>query len=176
MGVSAARTVPRQELCDLHLALDRALAALEPYRDCSARRGPAGDPQPLPISLSPARPVSFDIQLEVHVGNHLVSTSNLRNLYWTLPQMLTHLASNGCNLRPGDLLGTGTVSGPEPGSEGCFLEKPSLPGQAPKFLADGDTVTLRGYARREGLPTISFGECVGTILESRISGSGPAKR
>jgi fumarylacetoacetase len=101
----------------------------------------------------------------------LLSRGNLRNLYWTIAQLLTHHASNGCNLRPGDLLATGTISGPEEGSEGCLLEKRlnaeriRLPsGEMRAFLEDGDQITFRAYAQRPGLPRIGFGECAGTLL------------
>ena len=140
------------------------LAALEPFRVPADPR-PEGDPEPLPYLASPAiHRDAFDLTLEVLVGAQAVSASNLRDLYWTLPQMVAHHTSNGCNLRPGDLLATGTVSGPHAGSEGCLLEKPVLPGEVRKFLSDGDTVTLRAYARREGLPIIGFGECVGSVM------------
>ena len=86
--------------------------------------------------------------------------------------MITHHTSNGCNLQPGDLLATGTVSGPNPGSEGCLLEltrRGTVPLQLPtgelrEFLADGDEIILRGTCQRAGLPTITLGECRGTIL------------
>jgi fumarylacetoacetase len=84
--------------------------------------------------------------------------------------LLTHHASNGCNLRPGDLIATGTISGPEEGSEGCLLEMKHraepivLPtGESRTFLEDGDQVTFRAYAEREGLPRIGFGECTGMM-------------
>ena len=85
--------------------------------------------------------------------------------------MVAHHTSNGCNLRPGDLLASGTVSGPEPDSRGCLLEitrrgaEPvTLPtGEIRKFLEDGDEITLRGYCEREGLPRVDFGECTGRI-------------
>jgi fumarylacetoacetase len=101
-----------------------------------------------------------------------ISRGNLRDLYWTPAQMLTHHASNGCNLRPGDLLATGTVSGPTPDSVGSLLERTKrgaepllLPnGEQRKFLEDGDEVILRGWCQREGLPRIGFGECRGTII------------
>lgn len=103
----------------------------------------------------------------------LLSRGNLRDLYWTVAQLLTHHTSNGCNLRPGDLLATGTVSGPEEGSEGCMLEmnqrsKPvRLPnGESRTFLEDGDQVTLRGYCQKPGLPRIGFGDCAGMIVSS----------
>jgi len=157
-----------------------SLAALEPYRVAAADR-PEGDPAPLAYLRPPvgARD-GFDVSLEVLLQSKqmqeagmtpmLVSRSNLRNLYWSVAQMLTHHASNGCNLRPGDLIATGTVSGPEEGSEGCLLEKlgdataVTLPsGETRRFLEDGDTVVFRAFAEREGLPRIGFGECVGTV-------------
>ena len=144
------------------------LAALEPFR-VPANPRPEGDPEPLPYLASPAiHRDAFDVTLEVLVGAQAVSASNLRDLYWTLPQMVAHHTSNGCNLRPGDLFATGTVSGPHAGSEGCLLEKPVLPGEVRKFLSDGDTVTLRASARREGLPVIGFGECVGSVLAAEF--------
>jgi len=101
----------------------------------------------------------------------LLSRGSLRDLYWTIAQMVTHHASNGCNLRAGDLLATGTISGAEAGSEGCLLEKRHNPepvrlptGETRVFLEDGDRVTLRAYCYRPGLPRIGFGECSGTVL------------
>jgi fumarylacetoacetase len=154
--------------------------ALSPYRVPVLAR-PAGDPAPLPYLLEPsAGRARIDLTLEVHLESarmrqeglapQLVGRSNLRHLYWTLSQLLTHHASNGCNLRPGDLLATGTVSGPEPGSEGCLLELRRNPeplrlptGELRRFLEDGDCVTLRAYCQQPGLPRIGFGECTGTI-------------
>ena len=107
------------------------------------------------------------------IGPMLLSRGNLRDLYWIFAQLLTHHTSNGCNLRPGDVLATGTVSGPEEGSEGCLLEmkhrsKPvQLPnGESRTFLEDGDQVILRGYCQKPGLPRIGFGECAGMIVSS----------
>jgi fumarylacetoacetase len=156
------------------------LDALAPYRVPALAR-PAGDPAPLPHLLepSPGR-AGIDLTLEVHLQSarmrqsdlapQLIGRSNLRHLYWSLSQLITHHASNGCNLRPGDLLATGTVSGPEPGSEGCLLELRRNPeplhlptGELRKFLEDGDRVTLRAYCQQPGLPRIGFGECAGTI-------------
>ncbi len=93
-------------------------------------------------------------------------------MYWTLAQMLTHHASNGCNLRAGDLIASGTVSGPEKEARGCLLElawrgtEPVvLPdGEQRTFLADGDEVTLRGWCEAPGAVRIGFGECRGTVL------------
>lgn len=157
------------------------MAALEPYR-ISVPDRPDGDPAPLQyLSSTSASRDAIDVTLEVylqssnmraaHVEPKLMSRGSLRDLYWGIAQLLTHHASNGCNLRTGDLLATGTISGPEPGSEGCLLEKKhnSTPVQLPggetrTFLEDGDTVTFRAYAQREGLPRIGFGECTGTIF------------
>jgi fumarylacetoacetase len=104
----------------------------------------------------------------------LLSRGNLRDLYWTVAQLLTHHASNGCNLRPGDLLATGTISGPEEGSEGCLLEMKHRPeplrlssGEVRTFLEDGDQVTFRGYTQKDGLPRIGFGECAGTVISAQ---------
>jgi fumarylacetoacetase len=155
--------------------------ALAPYQVPAAERAD-GDPAPLPYLSSPsANRGAFDVNLEVFVQSAkmrktgtapaLMSRGNLRNLYWTPAQLVTHHASNGCNLRIGDLLATGTISGPEEGSEGCLLEMKHrsepvrLPsGEVRTFLEDGDRVMLRAYAQREGLPRIGFGECTGTIV------------
>jgi fumarylacetoacetase len=106
----------------------------------------------------------------------LLGTSNLRHLYWTLAQLLTHHTSNGCNLRPGDLLATGTVSGPGAGSEGCMLELSRNPdpirlpsGETRRFLEDGDEVTLHAYCEKPGLPRIGFGDCSGTIVSTAFA-------
>ena len=104
-----------------------------------------------------------------------LSRSNSRDLYWTMAQMLTHHASNGCNLRPGDLLASGTVSGPAQDARGCLLELTSrgkdpisLPtGEQRKFLKDGDEVRLRGFCEREGFRRIGLGECGGVVLPAK---------
>jgi len=157
-----------------------SLEALTAYRVPAFAR-PAGDPAPLPYLVEPTSGrAGIDLALEVHLESarmrqaglapQLVSRSNLRHLYWSLSQLLTHHASNGCNLRPGDLLATGTVSGSEPGSEGCLLELRCNPeplrlptGELRRFLEDGDRVTLRAYCQQAGLPRIGFGDCTGTI-------------
>jgi fumarylacetoacetase len=92
-------------------------------------------------------------------------------MYWTVAQLLTHHSSNGCNLRPGDLLGSGTVSGPGQSTRGCLLElarRGAEPvqlggGESRSFLADGDEVIFRGRCEREGAARIGFGECRGEI-------------
>ena len=128
----------------------------------------------------------FDINLEVWLATAKmraagqtpvrISRGNLKDLYWTLAQMVTHHASNGCNLRPGDLLATGTVSGPTPESVGSLLERTKrgaepliLPnGEQRKFLEDGDEVILKGWCEREGYPRIGFGECRGVITAAQV--------
>ncbi len=159
------------------------MEALEPFR-AEAFKRPEGDPAPLEY-LSDERDRErggFDITLEVWLRTAQmrsagadavrVSKGNLRDLYWTLAQMLTHHTSNGCDLEPGDLLASGTVSGATADSLGCLLEitqrgaRPLvLPdGETRKFLEDGDEVILRGYCEREGQVRIGFGECKGTVV------------
>jgi fumarylacetoacetase len=106
-----------------------------------------------------------------HAGDCL-SKSNYKDAYWTVAQLVTHHTVNGCNLRVGDLLGSGTLSGPAPEQGGSLLElsnggKTPLTlsnGEQRSFLEDGDTVILRGYCQREGFKRIGFGECRGTVL------------
>lgn len=158
------------------------LDALEPFRAPLAPRA-EGDPAPLPY-LSDDRDRArggFDLTLDVSLRTAgmraagdapvRVSRASFLELYWSLGQMLTHHASNGCNLRPGDLLGSGTVSGPTEGAQGCLLEltrrgaQPlTLPnGEQRGFLEDGDEVVLSGYAERPGAVRIGFGHCVGVV-------------
>jgi fumarylacetoacetase len=161
------------------------LEALGPYRVAAPVR-PVGDPAPLPYLTSPSSDRDgIDLTLEVYLQSQrmrqsggapmLLSRGNLRDLYWTIAQLLTHHASNGCNLRPGDLLASGTLSGPEEGSEGCLLERRlnaeriRLPsGEMRTFLEDGDQITFRAYAQRPGLPRIGFGKCTGTLLSALL--------
>jgi fumarylacetoacetase len=161
------------------------LEALAPFRVPAFER-PPGDPAPLPYLASPApERAAIDLTLEVYLQSRqmrqmaaapaLLSRGNLRDLYWTPAQMVAHHASNGCNLRPGDLLATGTISGPNEGSEGCLLEKRAggehgagepvcLPtGELRTFLQDDDQVTFRAHARLPSGARIGFGECTGTI-------------
>ena len=100
-----------------------------------------------------------------------IAVSNTRHLYWTLAQMVAHHTCGGCNLAPGDIFGSGTISAPDPGGYGSIAElsydgeKPfDLPsGEKRTFLEDGDEVTLRAHARREGWVAIGFGKCRGKI-------------
>jgi len=151
------------------------LDALEPYRVPITR--PPGDPEPLPYLRGGT---GFDITLEVWLKTAKMkepirlSRGSFRDMYWTIAQLVTHHASNGCNLRPGDLLASGTVSGETKESRGCLLELTSrgsepisLPtGETRRFLEDGDEVIIRGWCEREGLPRIGFGECRGTVREA----------
>jgi fumarylacetoacetase len=157
------------------------LEALAPYRIPAFAR-PEGDPAPLVYLQSPSFDrAGIDLTLEVYLQSnqmrtagaapHLLGRSNLRHLYWTLAQLLAHHASNGCNLRPGDLLATGTISGPDAGSEGCLLEMQRNPepihlptGEVRRFLQDGDQVTLHAYCQSPGSPKVAFGECTGTVV------------
>lgn len=159
------------------------MEALAPYRVPALER-PEDDPPPLPYLQSASSDRDgIDLTLEVTLESEkmrqtgmapmLLGRSNLRDLYWTIAQLVTHHASNGCNLRTGDLLATGTVSGSAQGSEGCLLEKQHnkeplrLPsGEVRTFLADGDRVSLRAYAQKEDLPRIGFGECTGAITNA----------
>ncbi|CAK7345098.1 unnamed protein product [Dovyalis caffra] len=149
------------------------LDALEPFA-CDA---PKQDPQPLPY-LAEKISKNYDISLEVQIkpagqeDSCVVTRSNFNHLYWTVTQQLAHHTINGCNLRPGDLLGTGTISGPEPESYGCLLEltwngqKPlSLKGTTRKFLEDGDEVIFSGCSKGDGY-NVGFGTCSGKILPS----------
>lgn len=158
--------------------------ALEPFRVPPFTRA-ADDPKPLAYLDSPAdrERGGFDVTVEVWLQTarmrlngqpaFRVSHGNLRDLYWTFAQMLAHHTCNGCNLQPGDLLASGTVSGSSSDSLGCLLEltkrgaEPlALPnGETRKFLEDGDEVILRGFCEREGVARIGLGECVGRVTD-----------
>jgi fumarylacetoacetase len=156
--------------------------ALAPFRVPLAPR-PAGDPEPLSYLASDhADTAAIDLKLEVHISTAAMrkaslspvrlSSSNFRDIYWSFAQMITHHTSNGCNLMVGDLIASGTVSGPERETQGSLLEMTSrganplrLPnGEARSFLEDGDEIILSGFCEREGLPRIGLGECRGTIV------------
>jgi fumarylacetoacetase len=156
--------------------------ALEPFRVAQPAR-PAEDPQPLPYLLGQSDQATgaLDIELEVFLWSqalqakglppHRLATSNARHLYWTVAQLLAHHSCGGCNLRPGDLLGTGTISSEAQDGLGSLLEISAggrttvklASGETRRFLEDGDTVIMRARCRREGFATIGFGECRGTI-------------
>lgn len=160
--------------------------ALEPFRVPAFARA-EGDPEPLPYLGAPENSArgGIDLKLEAWLRTARMraenappvrlSQGNLRDLYWTLAQMLTHHASNGCNLQSGDLLASGTVSGATPDSLGCMLEitrRGAEPlqltnGETRKSLEDGDEITLRGYCERDGYPRIGFGECRGVVLPAQ---------
>jgi fumarylacetoacetase len=157
--------------------------ALVPFRAAQPKR-PDGDPKPLPYLWDDAdqQAGALDLELEVllltpamrnqGMAPHLLSRGNASNLYWTPAQLLTHHASNGCNLQPGDLLGSGTISSAMADGYGSLLEitrggreKVRLPtGETRGFLEDDDEVIMRARAHREGYVSIGFGECRGRIV------------
>lgn len=157
--------------------------ALAPFRSPQPPR-PEGDPQPLPYLLDPADQENgaLDIELEIlllteqmkvrGMEPYRLALSNSLNMYWTVAQMVTHHSVNGCKLQPGDLFGTGTLSGPQAGQFGSLLEMTeggkqgvALPsGEERRFLEPGDEVILRARCHREGQVSIGFGECRGVVL------------
>jgi len=151
------------------------MEALEPFRRAVEPR-PESDPQPLP-HLRTGGEDAYEIALEVWLRSARmeqpvrVSRGNFAALYWTLAQMVAHHASNGCPLRPGDLIGSGTVSGPEKENRGCLLEMTwrgteplVLPtGEQRRFLENGDEVIFRGWCEAPGRKRIGLGECRGTV-------------
>lgn len=148
------------------------LQALAPYRVA----GPPQEPLPAPY-LRTREPWGLDLHLEVELrpaggSPEIVSRTGFADMYWTMAQQLAHVTGNGATVRPGDLHASGTVSGSAPGTQGSMIEL-TANGAAPlrlgdgtgrSFLADGDTVTLRGWCRRPGVPRIGFGECTGTVV------------
>ncbi|MFJ4442493.1 fumarylacetoacetase [Pseudomonas sp. NPDC089422] len=157
--------------------------ALEPFR-CAQPARPEGDPQPLPYLLDQRDQASgaFDIELEVllltermreqGLPAQRLALSNTLNMYWTVAQLITHHSVNGCQLQPGDLFGSGTLSGATPDAYGSLLET-TVGGKQPvelasgemrKFLEDGDEIILRARCKRDGVASIGFGECRGKII------------
>ena len=155
--------------------------ALRPFRTPAAKR-PDGDPAPLKYLFSDAdqRHGGIDLTMEAFIQTDRmlvdghepfrVTSANFKDTYWTIAQMVAHHAINGCNFRVGDLIGSGTVSGPTDDSRACLAEivadgdSVSLPnGETRRWLEDGDTVIFRAKARRDGFVSIGFGECVGRI-------------
>ncbi|MBA2961825.1 MULTISPECIES: fumarylacetoacetase [Ramlibacter] len=161
------------------------LEALEPFRAPLER--PDGDPSPLQYLDSPQvrSRGAFDIALQVELQTARmgqagipaasISTTNYRHAYWTAAQLVAHHTVNGCNLRPGDLFGSGTLSGPTLAQAAALIELTEagkhpvqLPGgETRTWLEDGDTVTLRGRCERAGAARIGFGPCTGTVLPAR---------
>jgi fumarylacetoacetase len=159
--------------------------ALEPYRTPAFFR-PPGDPQPLAYlsSEKDKNEGGLDLTIEVYIRSMLMreghlrpsrlSSASLADMYWTPAQMLTHHTSGGCNMAPGDLFASGTVSGPEAGSQGCLLELTRrgaeaivLPtGEERRFLHDGDEIIMKAFLQREGAGRIGLGECAGLIVAS----------
>jgi len=157
--------------------------ALEPFRRAQPAR-PDGDPQPLSYLLDKRDQAAgaFDIELEVllvtermreqNLPAHRLTLSNTLSMYWTVAQMVAHHSVNGCQLQPGDLFGSGTLSGAEPGQFGSLLEITEggkhpvqlASGEVRKFLEDGDEIILRARARRDGVASIGFGECRGKVV------------
>jgi fumarylacetoacetase len=120
---------------------------------------PSQDPPPL-SHLEGGRDWGLDIALEVELNGETISRGNARSLYWTLPQQLAHATSNGARLRTGDLMASGTISGPEPGSEGSMIEL--FGGE--RYLEDGDELVLRGRAANG----VELGEVRGRVLPARV--------
>ncbi len=159
--------------------------ALAPFRVAPSDR-PAGDPQPLPYlsDLVDRARGGFSIRLEAALDTAMlraageapvtISRSAARHMYWTAAQLIAHHTSNGCDLAPGDLLGTGTISTPDSQGLGSLLEITQggtqplrLPnGEVRTFLEDGDRVLLRGWAERDGFRSIGFGSCTGMVEPS----------
>jgi fumarylacetoacetase len=157
--------------------------ALAPFRIPQAAR-PEGDPHPLPYLWAEEDQATgaFAVALEVLIRTeamrrdglepHAISLSSARNLYWTAAQLVAHHTSGGCDLNPGDLFGSGTISTPDDVGLGSLLEMTvggqtpiSLPnGEQRTYLQDGDEVTLRGRASAPGFVSIGFGPCVGEVL------------
>jgi fumarylacetoacetase len=194
----SARDVQRWEMYPLGPFLSKSFAtsvapwvvtadALAPFRVAALMR-PDGDPRPLPYLYDTADQArgGLDVHLQVLLSTAQmrrdnqsaveILTSNAKYLYWTPAQMVAHHTVNGCNLQPGDLIGTGTISGPSPAELSSMLEftnagtRPvALPnGEKRGFLEDGDEVTFRGKCSREGFVSIGFGSCTGTIEAAAV--------
>ncbi|MDR3384604.1 MAG: fumarylacetoacetase, partial [Rhodoferax sp.] len=161
------------------------LEALAPYRVPFLR--PEADPQPLPYLDSEAnrQQGSLDIQLQVGLqtskmreagqGDASICRTSYRHAYWTVAQIVTHHTVNGCNLQPGDLFGSGTLSGPTLDQAGALIELTTdgknplqLPnGESRTYLENGDAIVIRGWCEKAGAARIGFGECIGTVLPAR---------
>jgi fumarylacetoacetase len=160
------------------------LQALAPFRAPFAR--PDTDPQPLPYleSRRNREAGAIDIQLEALIETaamrgrgaapQRVSRTSFRHAYWTIAQLVAHHTVNGCNLRPGDLFGSGTQSGPTPAEAGSLVELSkggtealSIGDERRTFLEDGDRVIFRGWCERPGAVSLGFGEVSGEVLPAR---------
>ena len=149
------------------------LEALAPFRCAS----PVQEPQPLPY-LRENTANNYDINLQVAIAANgsetVISNTNFKHMYWSMMQQLTHHTIAGCNVRVGDLMGSGTISGPEKDSRGSLLEltwnttEPLtlVNGEQRGFLEDGDTLIMRGHCQKDGL-RIGFGEVRGTVLPAK---------
>jgi fumarylacetoacetase len=162
--------------------------ALAPYT--SGMRRPSGDPDPLPYLTDGADQTSggLDVELEALISTprmraesmapQRLSISSSRHMYWTVAQMIAHHTSNGCVLRPGDLLGTGTLSGPDISEAGSMMELSHggrqaidlISGESRTYLCDGDEILLRARASRQGLAPIGFGDCRAVVLPAVEAG------
>jgi fumarylacetoacetase len=158
------------------------MEALAPYRVAMERPDDKWDDLAYLASDANRSQGALDIQLDIGIASetmrqqgqaaHVLCTTSYRHAYWTLAQMVTHHTVNGCNLQPGDLLGTGTLSGPEATQAGALIELTQggkLPvampdGSQRTFLVDGDEVVMRGWCQRDGAARIGFGECRATVL------------
>jgi fumarylacetoacetase len=161
------------------------LEALAPYRLPFER--PAADPQPLAYLQDDRNSAqgAIDVQLEVRLESHQhrargmapdrISGTSFRHQYWTIAQMVAQHSVGGCNLQPGDLMGTGTISGPGLDEAGAIVELSlggtrSLPlpgtGETRTFLEDGDAIILRGWCEKPGAARIGFGESRGEVLHA----------
>ena len=153
------------------------LEALDPYMV----PGPTQAPEPLPY-LRTEGDWGVELQLEVGLASpsmdtpDVISRTSFDRMYWTMAQQLAHATVNGTRIRPGDLYASGTVSGSEPGTYGSLIEL-TWGGRDPidlsdgsqrTYLEDGDTVTLRGWCERKGLPRIGFGDCMGTVVSASV--------
>ena len=184
MGVSAARAISGQELCHQRLAVGGSIGALEPFRVPASPRAER-DPEPCPISRTRRSKHSgaFDLTLEAllltpgHARERRAAplssaSANLRELYWTPAQLIAHHTSNGCNLQPGDLLASGTVSGAEPmtalgvclSSRAAAKQPIQLPnGEKRRAASRMATRSFCAATAARGLPLVSLGECRGVV-------------
>jgi fumarylacetoacetase len=194
----SARDIQRWEMFPLGPFLSKSFAtsvspwvvtanALAPFRVPILQR-PEGDPRPLPYLFDKADQADggLDVHLQVYLSTVQmrdahepaveILTSNAKYLYWTPAQMVAHHTINGCNLQPGDLVGTGTISGPTRAELSSMLELTGagerpvvLPNREQRgFLRDDDEVTFRGKCSRQGFVSIGFGSCVGRIAATDI--------